>query len=215
MSEHGMEPTRGLPERLPEGERILWQGAPRWTALARRALHIRKVGLYFAALLALNAASELSGGAPPMEAALSALRLAPIALVAIGLLALYAWLIGRTTVYTITNRRIVMRFGVALPLALNIPFRIIGSAAVKLHADGTGDLPFVLTGDGRMGYLHLWPHAKPWRLKRPEPMLRAVPDAGRVAALLAEVLGAASQTGAEEARDAAPVFVPAPLEAAA
>ena len=34
MSEHhddfDFEPVRGLPQVLPEGERLLWQGAPRW-----------------------------------------------------------------------------------------------------------------------------------------------------------------------------------------
>ncbi len=32
------------PQALPAGERMLWQGAPSWRALARRSLHVRKVG---------------------------------------------------------------------------------------------------------------------------------------------------------------------------
>jgi hypothetical protein len=31
----------------------------------------------------------------------------------------------------------------------------------------------------RIAYLHLWPHARPWQLKRPQPLLRALPDAAR------------------------------------
>ena len=44
------EPIRGLPEMLPPGERILWQGAPSARALARDALRVRWVGGYFAVL---------------------------------------------------------------------------------------------------------------------------------------------------------------------
>jgi len=44
------EPIRGLPEKLPEGEYILWQGAPKPAALAREALGLRWVAGYFALL---------------------------------------------------------------------------------------------------------------------------------------------------------------------
>jgi len=37
-----------------------------------------------------------------------------------------------------------------------------------------------------LGYMLLWPHARPWRFARPQPMLRSVPDAQAVAAMLAE-----------------------------
>jgi hypothetical protein len=29
----------------------------------------------------------------------------------------------------------------------------------------------------RIAYLHLWPHARPWKLAAPQPMLRCLPDA--------------------------------------
>ena len=42
MSKHhddfDFEPVRGLPQLLPKGERMLWQGAPRWQDLARSML---------------------------------------------------------------------------------------------------------------------------------------------------------------------------------
>lgn len=206
----------GLPAALPPGERVLWQGRPAWRALARRALHVRKVAAYFGVLLAACAASALWTGASFGAAAAYALKLAPFALGAVGLLALFAWLAGRTTVYTITDRRVVLHIGVALTMDLNLPFRRIGSAALKVHADGTGDIPLALTDGARVAYLHLWPHARPWRLARPEPMLRSVPDAARVAAVLAEALAAAQGETAANTRDGrAPAEAPRPLENAA
>ncbi len=40
---------------------------------------------------------------------------------AVGLLHLLAWGSARTTIYTLTNRRIVMRIGMAVPKCINLP----------------------------------------------------------------------------------------------
>jgi hypothetical protein len=45
----------GLAEPLPAGERVLWQGAPRWTSLAIHAFHVRKLVIYFGIILGLRA----------------------------------------------------------------------------------------------------------------------------------------------------------------
>ena len=193
MNEHEDEPIRGLPERLPHGERILWQGSPEWRGLALRALHVRTVLAYFALVFLWSVFAAISEGATVGAALLLSARLVPLALAAAGILALYAYLAHRTTVYTITNRRIVMRFGVALPMTLNLPFAVIQNAALRSYRDGTGDLPLQISGDDRVAYFALWPHARPWRLANPQPMLRSVASASQVAAILSTALRRASQ----------------------
>lgn len=190
--EYEWEPVPGLPERLPEGERILWQGAPRWGALARRAFHVRKVALWFGLILAWVLAADALSGAPPAESLLSAAWLVLLAAVAMGLLALLARAMARSTLYTITNRRVVMRFGVAIPLSINVPFTQIVSADLRQYGDGTGDLPLTLDGAARVPYLVLWPNVRPWRFAPAQPMLRAVPQAAGVAKVLAGALAAAA-----------------------
>ncbi|NWG24376.1 MAG: PH domain-containing protein [Pseudorhodoplanes sp.] len=212
MSEFDSEPVSGLPERLPEGESLLWQGQPAWRSLAIRAFHIRKIALYFAFLVAAQAVVSFSSGTGLAGAMKPALWLVTFAIAACAIAALLAWLYARTTVYTLTNRRIVMRYGAALPMALNLPFREIAAAAAAIHADGTADIPLAINSNGRISYVHLWPHARPWRLNRPEPMLRSVPDGARIAALLASALaayhGMAAQTAIEVNR--APLAKPEP-----
>ena len=74
------------------------------------------------------------------------LWLAPLAWSPSAILAAFAWGSARTTVYTITNRRVVMRVGIALPVTLNLPFAGSPRPACGCTADGTGDIPLALTG---------------------------------------------------------------------
>jgi hypothetical protein len=178
----------GIREDLPPGERVLWQGAPRWQTIAVRAYHCRKVAIYFAVILALQLVVRSADGlsASELTSALAPLTLA--ALTTLGLLALLSWATARTSIYAITNRRIFMRIGIALPLFVNLPFSGIEAASLRLNRDGTGDLPIKLKGGTHLAYLHLWPHARPGHMKHPEPMLRAIPEAEAVAQILAQAL---------------------------
>jgi hypothetical protein len=190
--EHELEPQYGLPERLPAGEHIVWQGSPDFRALALQVFHLRKVAIYFVVLMALRVASQLAGGTDVAAALVGLVMPLVLAASALAALATLAWLTARTTVYTLTNRRVVMRIGVVLTLALNVPLRIVVSAGLRRQGHGSGDIVMQLSGDDHMAWLNLWPHVRPWRLARPEPMLRAVPDAPRVAQLLAQAWSAQS-----------------------
>jgi hypothetical protein len=192
LTEYECEPVPGLPERLPAGEELLWQGAPRWQSMARHAFHARKVALYFAALLLLHLVWGLTGGTPLPEALVRGLGLAVPATLAVGLLALLAWVISRAALFTITSRRVVLRFGVAIPMTINLPFAQIASAALREHGDGTGDIPLTLAAQVRASYLVLWPFVRPWYFSPPQPMLRAIPDAPQVARILGSALTAAT-----------------------
>jgi len=188
--EHDEEPVRGLPGHLPAGERIVWQGAPDWRVLARTAFHTRTVAIYFAVLLVAAIVHTATGASM-----LGLLATMGVGVAGLGLLHLLAWLTARSTIYTITNKRVVLRFGVALAGCVNVPFKIVATAGLELRADGTGDIPMALVGDGRIAYPHLWPYARPWKLTRPEPMLRAVPDAAKVAGILSAALADAVPEG--------------------
>ncbi|MCU0886217.1 MAG: PH domain-containing protein, partial [Beijerinckiaceae bacterium] len=128
------EPIPGLPADLPEGERLLWQGSPAWMSLAIRAFHIRKVAIYFAALILWRGLSSKYDGASPGEALSYALAIMPVALCGIGIVALLAYAYARMTIYSITSRRVMMRSGVAMPITVNLPFKRIDGAGLRLHA---------------------------------------------------------------------------------
>lgn len=185
------EPIPGLPALPPQGERILWQGQPDWWALAIRAFHIRKVGVYFAVLVAWRGIAAHAEGLTLAMASRHMLWIALLGATCMAVLALLAYAYARSTIYTVTTRRIVIRSGVALPVTINLPFSQIDAAAVKVRSDGIGDIPVRLTKGNRIAALALWPNWRPWRFTRPEPMLRCIRNASSVASLLASALSGA------------------------
>ena len=187
------EKPGSLPGDLPMGEKLLWQGSPNWRSMALHAMHVRGIAIYFAIILAWCLMSALTtAGNTPAAALISTARLAGFAAVPVALLTLYAWLTAWVTTYTVTTRRVVIRMGLAMPLSLNIPFSKVNGADAKIRKDGTGDITLQLSEKSKLGYVVLWPHVRPWRMARPEPMLRAIPDAARVAQFLARGLAASA-----------------------
>jgi hypothetical protein len=201
---------RGLPQRLPEGERLLWQGSPRATTLMRRAFHIGMVAAYFALIVAWSAATVASHGADAHAIAVSTLHRVALAAVPLALIALYSWAIQRSTIYTITTRRVVISFGIALPVSFNIPFTKIAAANLRQYPGGAGDIALQLLPTEQMSYMVMWPHARPWRMARTEPMLRGIPGALEACEILSKALAEDAQqphtapTAGQQARPARP-----------
>jgi hypothetical protein len=190
------EPVRGLPRRLPPGERILWQGSPDASDFAFRFLKLAHLTGYFIALVAWVVVSTALDGASLLEVSSAAAVGAALALVALGLVRGYAELVARTTVYTMTDKRFVLRVGIALPISVNLPFSRIDAAAMRATPGGTGEIALKLRSGERIAYLVLWPHTRSWHMARPEPVLRCLHDVRAVSATLGRALGAPPAQGA-------------------
>jgi hypothetical protein len=179
----------GLPDHLPDGERLIWQGRPNWVRLAISAFHVRKVALYFAAIIVAQTLAKLSDG----ESLAGALESAPVliaaAVGACGILSLLAFASAKTTHYTLTSKRALMKAGMALPVIINLPYRQIDGASFAKTSGGHGNICFKTSGEARLAYLLLWPHAKAWHFRKPQPAFREIPNADAVANRLAAVLG--------------------------
>lgn len=196
FAEHDTEPVRGLPGLLPSGETLLWQGAPRWWSLALDAYRVRALAVYFTVIVLARGAWLLAEGATPASALAGCLGPAVFSLVCLAVITGIAALAARGTVYTVTSRRIVIRQGIALSSTINLPFSALRSADLREKGDGTGDIALELLPDQRVSYLWLWPHVRPWRWTRPQPMLRNLTDAETVGSLLARAFATANGRGA-------------------
>ena len=188
-----IEPVKGLPELPPDGEHILWQGAPDWWALARDAMNLYWVAGYFVLLAVWRFATlvDQTGGAMAFAASSPFLILGAVVC---ALLMIVAYVQARATVYTITNRRVAMRIGAALTVTLNLPFTQIRNADLALRRSGVGTIALDLMGETRLSYIVCWPHVRPWVLRRTQPALRCIKDAERVAGILAEAANARIST---------------------
>lgn len=158
-------------------EQVLWKGRPDVSVLARTAFHTRSVGLYFLLLVGLSLAYGNINAAVVCTV---------LGLAAIGILHGLAWVSVRTTLYILTDTRLIMRIGMALEARINVPLKHVKSADLRMRGKDHGDIALTLGGERLLGYALLWPHARPWRINRPEPMLRAIPEPETVAKLLAD-----------------------------
>ncbi len=177
--EYEDEPIPGLPGRLPPGEEILWQGTPDWRGVARGVFHTRLVAAWFVFVASL----AFMAGGTGLTGALITLG---VAVLGLAILAVLARAQAKSTIYTLTNKRVVLRFGVALPKCVNVPLSLVGRADAKPAGAGLVDVSLTPTVRFPLAYLQMWPHVRPWKFGSPQPMLRAVPEA--FVPMLAEAL---------------------------
>jgi hypothetical protein len=178
------EKIRGLPADLPAGEKLLWQGSPKWQSLALNTYYVRWVAIYFAALVLWRVGVGMGSGLTLSGVALSCVWIAALGCIASGVLSGLAYLSARTTVYSITSRRVLLRHGIAVPMTMNIPFDLLDSADLRVRRDGTGDLSVSLLRGQRVAYLITWPHLSPGYVTSPRPSFRSIPDPKKAAEIL-------------------------------
>jgi hypothetical protein len=152
--------------------------------------HLPLIALYFIGLSiwsGYNAVEDGYGIGGVMLSAVSMLGVGAGLMITLALLGLW---IDRTTVYTITSERVVVRYGMAMQMTVNFPFRVIREATLKVFKSGSGNVNLNLMPGHGVAWLILWPHVRPWRWLRTQPMLRGVPEARTAAEVLAKALAA-------------------------
>lgn len=182
------EPVPGLPAQLPEGELVLWQGRPSSLTLAIHAFHIRFVALYFAAIAVWRGVTMIAAGAGFADLVTAFFVSALSAAIAVGILTGIAHVMARATIYTITNKRIFLRYGAAIRKYANIPFSSLSAVSMRRHGSNAGSIALQTAKDAHIGYLKIWPHARPMRFSKPEPMLRAIGDVDDVVRTLCHAM---------------------------
>jgi len=184
--EHEFEAEFGLPEKLPKNERILWQGSPDTKTILSKVFHIKLLGIYFGLLLAYRLVTGLSDGEPVTAILYSALTILALSGLGLGLIGLIGYLIASTAVYTITNKRVVMRIGIVLNMTFNFPLKMIESADCGFTKEGAGDIYLKLSKGTKIAIFHLWPHARPSKWAAPQPTLRGIKNCPEVAQILVD-----------------------------
>jgi len=178
-------------------EKVLWKGRPNLPVLTRTAFHMGGFAVYFTLLIGLAFVFGNASGA---------IFLAGLGIFGALVLQAIAWLCARSTLYILTDTRLILRIGMAIEMRINIPLKHIRAAHLNMRGKEHGDIALELSGDRLLGYLLLWPHVRPFSFNHPQPMLRSVPDAQNVANILAEACShfTAIERNLTDVKDAAP-----------
>ena len=193
MSEFSDIPREIGASDLPAGETVLWRGRPDWRHLALDAFKAPWVALYFVGIGTWHLSTVLHDGGTRLEALAAASSVVIPMIMSLSLVALLAWLSARSTRFTLTDRRLVMCYGMALPALTNLPLETIDAMRARRGFGRNGDIALTLPRKGRLAFHQLWPYARPWHLFPASPMLRSVPEVEAVKAIFASALKVAAE----------------------
>ncbi len=178
---------RGVNEALPAGERVLWEGSPDARAIARHLFYIRPISAYLSVMvLWWVAVNGSQAGTTSFWVTLGTQLLLSGGVVGSALL--FARAIAKGTTYAITDRRLVLNFGVIFPMTVNLPLRYVQSASARQFSDKTGQIAVQLTEKEKLAWIVLFPHVRPWKFTNPEPLLRGLTDSVKVGEILREAV---------------------------
>jgi hypothetical protein len=211
MSMTDAERRAGLTDPLPAGETILWQVQPEPKRMGSSVFHYRWLALYVAGAMVLGLMAARQSGYPFGEGLATVVLAIPLAAIGFALLETIGRLTARAATYTLTNRRLILKIGIALDMTISIPLSAVTNASVRKGKGAGGDIALSVKNGGGVGYMALWPHARPWHVSVPQPMLRALPDVEGAAALIGDVLaqfnaGGRIRDAALDRRQPAPQF---------
>jgi hypothetical protein len=156
--------------------------------------HARAAAIYFTLLIALHLGARLLAGDQPGTALGGSAWQFALSALTVGTLTLMGYIYGRATLYTLTNRRLVVRTGVAVPMMINVPLERLAAADLRVHRDGSGDVALTPAPGVRLAFWALWPNIRPWHYRPVCPSLRCLPEPERAARCLAEAVGADAAT---------------------
>jgi hypothetical protein len=173
----------------------LWEGAPNARALARHLFFIRPLSAYLGAMMLWwVAVNRTQFNTETFWATLG------IQFLLVGGVIGGAWMLSRSiangTVYAITDRRIVMRFGVIFPLTINVPLHYVEGASAREFSDRTGQIAVQLTKKESIAWIVLFPHVRPFEFSQPQPLLRGLTDSVKVGEVLRAAVLAVPQKDA-------------------
>ena len=189
MQEAAPDGGLSLSENLPNGEQLVWQGQPERRALATRAMYLKYIAFYLVALIAARTGYLILDGESVATwsgmLVWQVLASAFVMLLIVGLAAVYS----KTTRYSLTNERLIIKTGAAITIHINLPLQQIIAADLREYSDGTGDITLQVSRAEKLYWLLIWPNVRSWWIRPLRPVLRGLKDAQAVAHLLVEEVG--------------------------
>ena len=171
---------------IPSEEKICWDGSPDWRSFGYQVFGIKYLFIYFI-VTALYAVSQIESSFSFSAFSINYLPYFLSGVFAGSILLVLAYVAARHTYYVITERRIVIRTGVALVFLLNVPFKNILSIDKQVLARGRGNIAFKAKSKKRIPYFSCWPSVRSGSFVEPVPAFRSITDIEHVGKIVANI----------------------------
>ena len=177
------EAPKNILDAIPDGESILWKGRPSLWGFSWNLFGLKWITFYLSILSIVSIARFFASDfhtafyidfLPFFLSGIFA------SIILFGLATIQAY----STVYIITENRVIIKTGAALSFLISMPFKKIKEVNLQKRGASIGTISFELFSKKRVPYISCWPSVRPWKFKKTQPAFSCVGSVDEVATIL-------------------------------
>ena len=185
------EPHQTILEAIPDGESIQWKGKPSFWGFSWHFFGLKLMAFYLIILSAVFVA-RLTVTDFYTAFAVDFLPFLLSGILASCILMALAGIQSQSSVYIITENRVIIKSGAALSFLISIPFKKIKAVNMQKRNGSLGTISFELNSGKRVPYISCWPSVRSWKFKKTEPAFSCIENVDQVATILRKLVMAGS-----------------------
>ena len=177
------EVHKNILDAIPEGESILWKGKPSFWGFSWYFFGLKLLAFYLI-ILSVVFAARLTATDFFTAFVVDFLPFLLSGILASCILMALAKIQSQSSVYIITENRVIIKSGAALSFLISMPFKKIKAVNLQKRKGSLGTISFELNSGKRVPYISCWPSVRPWRFKKTEPAFSCIENVDEVATIL-------------------------------
>ena len=177
------EVHKNILDAIPEGESILWKGKPSFWGFSWYFFGLKLLAFYLIVLSVVFAA-RLTVTDFFTAFLVDFLPFLLSGILTSCILMALAKIQSQSSVYIITENRVIIKSGAALSFLISMPFKKIKAVNLQKRKGSLGTISFELNSGKRVPYISCWPSVRPWRFKNTEPAFSCIENVDEVATIL-------------------------------
>ena len=177
------EVHKNILDAIPEGESILWKGKPSFWGFSWYFFGLKLLAFYLI-ILSVVFAARLTVTDFFTAFIVDFLPFLLSGILTSFILMALAKIQSQSSVYIITENRVIIKSGAALSFLISMPFKKIKAVNLQKRKGSLGTISFELNSGKRVPYISCWPSVRPWRFKKTEPAFSCIENVDEVATIL-------------------------------
>ena len=177
------EVHKNILDAIPEGESILWKGKPSFWGFSWYFFGLKLLAFYLI-ILSVVFVARLTVTDFFTAFVVDFLPFLLSGILTSCILMALAKIQSQSSVYIITENRVIIKSGAALSFLISMPFKKIKAVNLQKRKGSLGTISFELNSGKRVPYISCWPSVRPWRFKNTEPAFSCIENVDEVATIL-------------------------------